>query len=94
MTEKVKDDPSVREIYSNRVASLTADGAVVAITLAHRRNVPATLGTKGADTVVVNNRICLPEATVIHLYDMFGKVLEQIAAKKAEVAAASKRAKN
>lgn len=40
MSEKFEDDRSVREIYSNRIPSMTADGAVVTITLGHFRRVP------------------------------------------------------
>lgn len=91
MAEKLRDDPSVREVYSNRVAALSADGAVVAITLAHVRNVPATVGAAGGDTAFVNNRICIPEATVVQLHGLLGQILQRIQAKKTEIAATAKR---
>lgn len=43
--------------------------------------------TGGDDVVVVNNRLCLPEATVRDLHRLLGKVLGMIEAKKLEIAA-------
>jgi hypothetical protein len=80
MAEKLCDDPTVREIYSNRVASFTFDGAAFAITLAQARQSSERLDEPGNVVAVVNNRLCIPTHAALQLHTMLGRALTQIAA--------------
>ena len=82
-TTKIVDDPAVREIYSNRIASASYDGAVVTVAFACMRNVPERIGDTAEDAdAVINNRWCIPETVAVELHGILGAALEKILARK------------
>jgi hypothetical protein len=82
-TAKIVDDPAIREIYSNRIASASYDGAVVTVAFACMRNVPERIGDTAEDAdAVVNNRWCIPETVAVELHGILGAALEKILARK------------
>ena len=77
--EHLKDDPTIREIYSNRLVGVSHDGAVISILLAKRRELPLRIGDDSSeDSATVNNRVCISEAIAMELYGVLGQVLERI----------------
>ena len=63
---RIIDDPTVREVYSNRIACASYDGAVVVFALACLRNVGERVGDKADhNEAVINNRLCIPEAIAV-----------------------------
>lgn len=85
IVETVRDNPNVVEVYSNRVVNMTYDGAAVVLTLAAARAMPERLDDADAiktatlnPTAVVNNRLALPAATVIDMYNSLGEIVAHI----------------
>ena len=81
---RIVDDPTVREVYSNRIASASYDGAVVAVSLACLRNVGERVGARADDNeAVINNRWCIPEAVAVELHEILGAAIEKMLERKA-----------
>jgi hypothetical protein len=86
---RIVDNPTVREVYSNRIASASYDGAVVAVSLACLRSVGERVGEKADDNqAVINNRWCIPEAVAVELHEILGAAIAKMLERKAETTSA------
>ena len=89
---RIVDNPTVREVYSNRIACASYDGAVVVLALACLRNVGERVGDKADhNEAVINNRLCIPEAVAVELHEILGAAIEKMLERKAETTPAKPR---
>jgi hypothetical protein len=80
---KIVDDPTVRDVYSNQIASASYDGAVFSLTLACVHNVGEQIGEIAAhNEAVVNNRLCIPDAVAVELHTILGAAIEKMRERK------------
>ena len=77
---QIVDDPTVKEIYVNKLVSATFDGACVSITFGVARVLP--LGSKEASEasadVHVTTRLALSPAAAVDLTKNLGKMLNTL----------------
>jgi hypothetical protein len=81
---KVFDNPNVATAYANRIVSLTHDGTSAVVTFGELRWLPDLAGDLAEPKgLVVNDRVAMTEDCLNELYDLLGKLRENLRQRRA-----------
>lgn len=79
---RISDDPSIRELYANKLISLSFDGNIVSVTLGTTRYVPEHTGEsprKGSPTSVqVTARLALSAGGAVELANALRTLVQAV----------------